>query len=128
MSVEVNNTSSQIDPTRTQNGTGKPTKQIIDVAERYDELGDKDGILEKIKAGILHLHRLGLVHNDINPVNILLDQDDSPVICDFNFYTPVGHSLDAIGRTYEWYDENVQFADPRNDLDPFEEICERVAT
>lgn len=89
-----------------------------------DMLGDKDRILGKIKAGIQHLHRLGLVHNDINPANILLDKDDNPVICDFNSCTPIGHKLDNVGRTYEWYDENVQFADPSNDLDAFEEICE----
>lgn len=30
-------------------------------------LKDKDGVLQKIKAGIQHLHQLGLVHNDIDP-------------------------------------------------------------
>lgn len=87
-------------------------------------LGDKDGILEKVKAGVQHLHRLGLAHNDINPSNILFDKDDNPVIIDFNSCTPIGHSLKGIGRTYQWHDENVCIASPSNDLDALEEIRE----
>ncbi len=87
-------------------------------------LNDKDGTLRKIKAGIRHLHGLGIVHNDINPSNILLGPDDNPVITDFNSCTPVNHSLKNVGRTYQWYDENVYIATPSNDLDALEEIRE----
>lgn len=55
-------------------------------------LNDKDGTLGKITAGIQHLHGLGIIHNDINPSNILLGPDDNPVIIDYNSCTPVSLS------------------------------------
>jgi serine/threonine protein kinase len=43
---------------------------------------------EHILAGILsslgHIHALGLVHNDINPRNIVMDGESNPIIIDFN--------------------------------------------
>jgi serine/threonine protein kinase len=41
-----------------------------------------DIIMHKAKRleGIKHLHSLGLVHNDINPSNIMLDEHGIPVI------------------------------------------------
>jgi serine/threonine protein kinase len=87
-------------------------------------LDGKDSILDKVKAGIRHLHRLGLVHNDINPTNIMFDKDDNPVIIDFDSCTPIGQSLKGVGRTYQWFDEDVCIATPSNDLDALEEICE----
>jgi len=39
-----------------------------------------DGILE----GLLFLHTLGFVHNDINLTNIMLDNKGMPVIIDFD--------------------------------------------
>ncbi|KAF2177367.1 hypothetical protein K469DRAFT_720700 [Zopfia rhizophila CBS 207.26] len=93
---------------------------------RYNpgSLNDKDGVLEKIKAGIQHLHQLGLVHNDINPSNIMFDEEDNPVIIDFDSCRPIGYSLEEVGRTYQWFDENVNTASPNNDLDALEEIRE----
>lgn len=41
-------------------------------------------LLEGIKNGLDHLHSLGLNHNDVNPANIMLDQQDVPVIIDFD--------------------------------------------
>jgi serine/threonine protein kinase len=56
-----------------------------------------------------------LVH--INPSNILLSMEDNPIITDFNSCTPISHSLNDVGRTYQWCDENVHIASPSNDLD-----------
>nr|AAY23171.1 putative serine/threonine-protein kinase [Penicillium chrysogenum] len=39
-----------------------------------------DGILAAIK----HLHSLGIVHNDINPANIMLDEDGTFILIDFD--------------------------------------------
>jgi serine/threonine protein kinase len=63
-------------------------------------LDNKDSILDKVKAGIRHLHCLGLVHNDINLTNIMFDKDDNPVIIDFDSCTPIGQTLKDVGRTY----------------------------
>ena len=95
-------------------------------AFRYTEglLKDRDGLLAGVKAGILHLHSLGLVHNDINPANIMLNEDEHSVIIDFNSCCAVGTSLDEIGRTWPWYDHNIMTASPGNDLDAFEDMSE----
>lgn len=82
---------------------------------------DYSGVLAGIERGIKHLHALGWVHNDINPSNIMLDGDEA-VIIDFGSCRRAGESLDGAGRTYEWYDERVETALPRNDLDALEEI------
>ncbi|KAM7191157.1 Protein kinase-like domain containing protein [Rhypophila sp. PSN 637] len=82
---------------------------------------DYSSILAGIKSGIEHLHALGLVHNDINPSNIMLD-GEMAVIIDFDSCRRIGESLEDVGRTYEWYDEQVKTALPQNDLDALEEI------
>ncbi|KAK3303646.1 uncharacterized protein B0T15DRAFT_486996 [Chaetomium strumarium] len=82
---------------------------------------DYNSVLAGIESGIKHLHALGLVHNDINPSNIMLDGNKA-VIIDFGSCRRIGASLEGAGRTYEWYDERVKTAFPQNDLDALEEI------
>ncbi|EED21220.1 conserved hypothetical protein [Talaromyces stipitatus ATCC 10500] len=82
---------------------------------------DYSNVIAGIESGIRHLHSLGLVHNDINPSNIMLDGDQA-VIIDFGSCRPVGESLQDVGRTYEWYDEKVEQSIPENDLSALEEI------
>jgi hypothetical protein len=50
--------------------------------------------------------------------------EDTLVIIDFDSCRPVGSSLKGVGRTYEWYDESVQYSLPSNDLDALDEIRE----
>jgi serine/threonine protein kinase len=79
-------------------------------------------IIEGIKKGLDHLHALELVHNDITPSNIMLDQRDTPIIIDFGSCRRIGESLEGVGRMYEWYDDEVQTASPSNDLDALAEM------
>lgn len=88
--------------------------------------GGKDGkdykrVLAVIEAGIRHIHSLGLVHNDINPSNVMLNGDEV-VIIDLGSCRWVGESLEGVGRTYEWYDAGVGTALPQNDHDALEEM------
>ncbi|KAE8327985.1 kinase-like domain-containing protein [Aspergillus sergii] len=46
--------------------------------------------LEGILAAIEHLHSYGLVHNDINPVNIMLDEDGTLILIDFDSCRYIG--------------------------------------
>ena len=86
-----------------------------DVRERY---------VNKLRNALQHLHSLGLVHNDINPSNIMLDDQDEPVIIDFDSCCSIGHSLDNVGRTYEWHDPTITIARPEHDMDALNEIHE----
>jgi serine/threonine protein kinase len=79
-------------------------------------------IIEGIKKGLDHLHALGLVHNDLSPSNVMLDERDRAIIIDFGSCRIVGENLEGVGRTYEWYDDGVQTANPTNDLDALAEM------
>lgn len=67
---------------------------------------DYSGFLTGIESGIRHLHSLGLVHNNINLSNIIVDGDNL-IIIGFSSCQPLRESLEGVGRTYEWYDEKV---------------------
>ncbi|KAH6630992.1 hypothetical protein B0J18DRAFT_422782 [Chaetomium sp. MPI-SDFR-AT-0129] len=92
-----------------------------DFRSKYKRSKDYSAVLAGVESGLKHLHALGLVHNDINPSNIMLDGDKA-VIIDFESCRRVGESLEDCGRTYEWYDEEVNTSLPQNDLDALEEI------
>ncbi|KAL5333726.1 kinase-like protein [Aspergillus crustosus] len=79
-----------------------------------------DGILSAIK----HLHSLGLVHNDINPANIMLDEDGTLILIDFDSCRYIGESLRATEtkRTHHWHDPSVDISLENNDLTAFREL------
>ncbi|CCE30705.1 uncharacterized protein CPUR_04554 [Claviceps purpurea 20.1] len=54
---------------------------------------DKSRCLEGIERGIRHLHSLGVIHNDIKPNNIMLDELDRPVIIDFDSWGREGQKF-----------------------------------
>ncbi|KAF1982243.1 kinase-like protein [Aulographum hederae CBS 113979] len=87
-------------------------------------LKDRRKVLDGVESGIRHLHSFGLAHNDINPANIMLFEDDTPVIIDFGSCRRDGESTKEAGGTYEWYDEEREASSPRNDLDALAEIAE----
>jgi serine/threonine protein kinase len=89
----------------------------------FDSRSLKKPNLQGVEKGVQHLHSLGLTHNDLNPSNIMYGED-TLVIIDFDSCRPVGSSLKGVGRTYEWYDESVQYSLPSNDLDALDEIRE----
>ncbi|KAJ5625165.1 hypothetical protein N7510_001474 [Penicillium lagena] len=77
--------------------------------------------LVQVEQGLRHLHSLGIIHNDINPSNIVFEKDKA-VINDFGSCCFHGADVKSIGRTYQWHDEEATTALPSNDLDALEEI------
>ena len=80
--------------------------------------------LDEIMDAITHLHSLGLVHNDINPANIMLDGDGGLVLIDFDSCRYIGESLRDTGtkRTHNWHDPSAEVSLGKNDLDAFREL------
>lgn len=75
-----------------------------------------------------HLHSLNMVHNDINPANIMLDEAGSLVLVDFDSSRFVGKSPveTRARRTHGWHDPGVTVSMVENDLNDFEELKTRV--
>ena len=67
----------------------------------------------EVRKGLEHLHSLGLSHNDISPSNILVRNDNSAVIIDFDACLPVGEKL------HKWapngFARDSAISDPEND-------------
>ncbi|KAJ5919966.1 hypothetical protein N7454_009801 [Penicillium verhagenii] len=83
----------------------------------------KDG-LDGILAAIKHLHSLGLVHNDINPSNVILDDDGALILIDFDSCRHMGESLrqSETKRTVYWHDASIETSLEKNDLDAFKDL------
>ncbi|KAL4806554.1 kinase-like domain-containing protein [Aspergillus unguis] len=80
--------------------------------------------LEGILAAIKHLHSLGLVHNDINPANIMIDDSGTLVLIDFDSCRYIGEHLrnTETKRTHHWHDPSVEISLEKNDFDAFSEL------
>jgi serine/threonine protein kinase len=78
--------------------------------------------LPQIEEGIQYLHSLELIHNDINPANIMLSEDEIPIIIDFDTSCAPGKELGMAKRTYGWYDPQVNISQVCNDLDALAEL------
>jgi serine/threonine protein kinase len=75
-----------------------------------------------LEDGIRHIHSLKRIHNNFNPSNILITDDDIPVISDFDSSTDPGSDLTRVKRTHGWFNPDVSRAMESNDLDALEEL------
>ncbi|OAA63287.1 Protein kinase-like domain protein [Niveomyces insectorum RCEF 264] len=75
---------------------------------------DKARCLRGVRDGLKHMHGLGLVHNDINPSNIMLD-GSTPIIIDFDSCKKQGEKLGLKSGTREWTKEAAEYALSEND-------------
>lgn len=84
---------------------------------------DIDTCLAGIHSGISHIHSLGLVHNDINPSNIMFRKNDTtPIIIDFDSCERQGAVPEAKIGTFGWNDGAADRAEYGNDLKALELI------
>ncbi|KAI9822866.1 MAG: hypothetical protein M1826_000359 [Phylliscum demangeonii] len=89
---------------------------------------DQARVLNGIRSGLLHLHRLGLAHNDVKPDNIMFRAgDDQPVIIDFDSCRPIGERLGRKGGTTGWAKPYTRLAMPENDFYGLERVREFLA-
>lgn len=78
--------------------------------------------LPQIEDGVQWLHDLFVVHNDINPANIMLDEKETPILIDFESSCAPGQDLGMAKRTYGWYNPQVSKSQVSNDLDALAEL------
>jgi len=71
---------------------------------------DKTGRFEGIRKGMRHLHSLGLIHNDISPYNVMVTEDDAPVLIDFDSCRDEGRKFGMKAETMGWTDEAPEIA------------------
>lgn len=95
-------------------------KYDLTLADRLKDLKrplDVEGCLDGIRYGIQHLHSLGLIHNDVKPLNIMFNADDNiPIIIDFDLCQPEGEELRGLGcGTIGWSDPSRTHATTEND-------------
>ena len=51
----------------------------------------------KIVSAVNHLHSLWLAHNDLTPMNVMVDKNDSPILINFSSCGPFGATLITAG-------------------------------
>ena len=78
---------------------------LVSASEMGLDEAQRARVFDGIRAGIVHLHSLGLAHNDINPENICIDANGEPIIVDFDACLPFGEKLiKAIGAACNFGD------------------------
>ncbi|KAH8655655.1 kinase-like domain-containing protein [Xylariales sp. PMI_506] len=80
--------------------------------------------LDQILDALQYMHSLKLVHNDVNPSNILYDKSGMLALSDFDSTRHEGESLreTATKRTHEWHTVDNDVSAVENDLQAFEEL------
>lgn len=74
-----------------------------------------------IENGVRHLHKLGFIHNDLNPSNIMMD-GDTPVIIDLNSCEQEGAKLGLKAGIVGWSACDTEVAERKNDIDALPKI------
>lgn len=75
---------------------------------------DNNACFLGIEAGVKHLHSLGLAHNYLNPMNVMADEEDRPVIVDMGSCKPFEDELHQMGTT-GWNEGFVDWSSANND-------------
>jgi serine/threonine protein kinase len=93
---------------------------------RGGESFDHDQCVREIADGIRHLHLLGIIHNDINPFNIMLDDQNTVRIIDLDSAKWEKQELCCKKGTEGWTQEGMTYAERENDYYGLRKISEHL--
>lgn len=74
---------------------------------------NKTEFFTALESAVHHIHAIGLVHNDINPDNIMV-KDGTPVLIDFGSCQPFGKRLQSLG-TVGWFEKEFFTSEQEHD-------------
>jgi serine/threonine protein kinase len=83
--------------------------------DRVNRSYDRDKILADIARGIEHLHSIGIVHGDLQPGNIMFDDNDNAVVIDLDSGHWTGELLAAADKRSTWFTKDTTLALLEND-------------
>ncbi|KAJ5933875.1 hypothetical protein N7454_006204 [Penicillium verhagenii] len=77
---------------------------LLERANDPESFGEeqRNRCIEGLKAAVQHLHDLGLAHNDIDPMNVMLTDGGAPILLDFATCHPIGTGLIKGGEVGRW--------------------------
>ena len=101
-------TSDPVDGRIERDAAGEPQGTLhegaMELVERLVPPVTAERWAEGLRVAQAYLHSLGLAHNDINPYNIMVREDGTPVLIDFGSCQPFGGRLQSLGSP-GWYEE-----------------------
>jgi predicted Ser/Thr protein kinase len=65
-------------------------------------LSDKLGLMSELCAGLAHAHQSGIIHRDVKPANLMVDQDDRLKILDFGIARVADSNLTRVQTSGGW--------------------------
>nr|POE54163.1 hypothetical protein CFP56_63466 [Quercus suber] len=87
---------------------------LLDRMRERAQYFDVDNFMHKLTSAIDHLHSLGLAHNDLTPMIVMLEDANDPVLIDYGSCQPFGGTLITAG-TRGWIDEEFDLSAQKND-------------
>lgn len=84
---------------------------------------DRNVLISGIREGLCHLHGLGMAHNDLSPMNIMVDEFGSPIIIDFDNCAAFNQPCRAGTPEFTLYSK---VSSPENDVYAFERIVAAI--
>lgn len=103
----------------------KHEENLQQYASRPDfHLLDKRRFVEGLESAVNHIHSLGIAHNDMCPVNIMV-KDGMPVLIDFGSAGAFGTRLQSLGSV-GWYEEEFNTSEAKHDIYSVQKIRDRL--